>query len=94
MARLASMSRTHMAVVLTAALSAFSFALNPSIAQQEDRPAFVIVERVATTGDMPSWLVKSCPNTALDIWRAVSAIRCSKATARHPVAWPFCSSPA
>jgi hypothetical protein len=42
MARLASMSRTHMAVVLTAALSAFSFALNPSIAQQEDRPAFVI----------------------------------------------------
>jgi uncharacterized protein (DUF1330 family) len=51
MARLASMSRTHMAVVLTAALSAFSFALNPSIAQQEDRPAFVIVERVATTGD-------------------------------------------
>jgi uncharacterized protein (DUF1330 family) len=51
MARLASISRTHMAVVLGAALAAAAFSLNSSIAQQEDRPAFVIVERVATTGD-------------------------------------------
>jgi uncharacterized protein (DUF1330 family) len=51
-ARLASISLTHMAVVLIAALAAASaFALDPSIAQQEDHPAFVIVERVATTGD-------------------------------------------
>ena len=46
-----ALSRTSARLLLVAAMSAAPAAVNSSIAQQEDRPAFVIVERTATTGD-------------------------------------------
>ena len=43
--------RTGAFVALVATLNASPLGVNESIAQQESRPAFVIVERTATTGD-------------------------------------------
>ena len=43
--------RASAVVSLVAALSASPLDVNESVAQQESRPAFVIVERTATTGD-------------------------------------------
>ncbi len=45
------LARAIAAVSLLAALSAPLLIVNDSTAQQESRPAFVIVERTATTGD-------------------------------------------
>lgn len=43
--------RASAVVSLVAALSASPLGVNESVAQQESRPAFVIIERTATTGD-------------------------------------------
>ena len=43
--------RASAVVSLVAAFSASPLGVNESVAQQESRPAFVIVERTATTGD-------------------------------------------
>jgi uncharacterized protein (DUF1330 family) len=46
-----SLLRASAVVSLVAALSVLLLGVNESVAQREDGPAFVIVERTATTGD-------------------------------------------
>jgi uncharacterized protein (DUF1330 family) len=51
MDRRITLLRASASLLLAAALSASPWGVGRSIAQQESRPAFVIVERTATTGD-------------------------------------------
>jgi uncharacterized protein (DUF1330 family) len=51
MDRRISLLRASASLLLAAALSASPWGVGRSIAQPESRPAFVIVERTATTGD-------------------------------------------
>jgi uncharacterized protein (DUF1330 family) len=51
MDRRITLLRASASLLLAAALSASPWGVGESIAQQESRPAFVIVERTATTGD-------------------------------------------
>ena len=84
--RAASAAALAVAIISAAMLAS-------SLAQQEGRPAFVIVERLATTADESiqeeyAKLARDIlPNTARAISRAAEATRCSKVMSRCRVAW-------
>ena len=70
-----------------------------SAAADEERPAFVIVERTATTRprlpskSTPSWHAIFFLSMPPATWREAKRTHCSKGMGLHPVAWQYCNFP-
>ena len=91
--------RWHLIALLGVAAVGTGTLLTSSLAQHpNDPPAFVIVERLETTGpesiqqEYAKLARAILPSMARTISRAASATHCSRAMDRSPVAWRSCSS--